>query len=415
MFLILLAVTTPSIAKDDEIAAQDSQTAKFGGPNAVPNQINSDIFEATLGRGVKAGESWDNWKAKLQRDYGFGLGADYTSVYLHASDTVPGGRDSTGAGILRLYGSWDLIGRDSGNTGSLVWKVEHRHGYANPAPSPLYAVTEVGYLGLFNPPFNDTGFRTQNLYWKQRFGGGRYSMVAGFLDVTDFLDLYGMISPWLHFTNFAFSTGSATIDLPNDAGLGIGFGAMLSDNIYLIGSLQDANGNPEEFWESVDTFFDDNEYFTSAELGWTSGKDLIYLDNYHVTLWHKDEREEAGKPKGWGVNFSFARFVNETWMPFLRGGYADDGDSLLEKSLSGGLGYRMRGRKDLFGAGLNWGKPNPNQGAGNDPQYAAEVFYRLLVGKRLNLTADLQYIKDPVINVAENTIWVFGLRGRLAF
>ena len=48
-------------------------------------------------------------------------------------------------------------------------------------------------------------------------------------------------------------------------------------------------------------------------------------------------------------------------------------------------------------------------------QYAAAVFYRLLVGKRLNLTADLQYIRDPAINPLENTIWVFGLRGRLAF
>ena len=404
-----------------EISAQDAPEPErdfrgdFGGPNAVSNQLESDSAHTLLGRGIGLGESWDSWKAKIHENYGFGLGADYTGVYLNASDTVPGGRDSTGAGMLRVYGAWDLIGRDSGNTGSFVWKFEHRHGYANPAPSPLYAITEVGYLGLFNPPFSDQGFRTTNFFWKQRFAEGRYSMVAGFIDVTDFVDLYGMVSPWLHFTNFAFTTGGATIDLPNDSGLGVGIGAMLTENIYLIGSFQDANGDPENFWDSIDTFFDDNEYFKSVELGWTSGKDLIYLDNYHVTLWHKDKREEAGKPSGWGVNFSFARFVNETWMPFLRGGYSDDGDSLLEKSLSGGVGYRLRGDKDLLGVGLNWGEPNPNQGAGTDSQYATEIFYRLLVGKRLNLTADLQYIRDPAINPLENTIWVFGLRGRLAF
>ena len=269
---------------------QDSQPkggAYFGGPNAVPNQIESDIFETTLGRGIKLGEDWDNWKAKLQQNYGFGLGGDYTGVYLNASDTVPGGRDSTGAGIFRIFGSWDLTGRDSGNIGTFVWKFEHRHDYANPAPSPLWAATELGYIGLMNPPFNDSGFRTQNFYWRQRFGGGRYSMVAGFLDVTDFVDLYGMVSPWLHFTNFVFSTGSATMDLPNDSGLGVGFGAMLTDNWYLIGSFQDANGDPEEFWESIDTFFSDKEYFTSLELGWTSSQGAIYLDNYHVTVWHK--------------------------------------------------------------------------------------------------------------------------------
>ncbi|MFW2405632.1 MAG: carbohydrate porin, partial [Gammaproteobacteria bacterium] len=149
--------------------------------------------------------------------------------------------------------------------------------------------------------------------------------------------------------------------------------------------------------------------------GWTSGKDQIYVDNYHVTVWHKDAREAAGKPSGRGVNFSFARFVDGTWMPFLRGGWSDDGDSLLQKSLSGGIGYRVRNDKDLFGAGLNWGEPNSNQGVGTDAQYAAEIFYRLLIGKRLNLTADLQYVRDPAINPSESSIWVFGARGRWAF
>jgi porin len=397
------------------VAENGGPSSGFGGPNSVENQIETDREQTLLGRGVRLGENWDAWKSGLQKDHGFGLGGDYTGVWLNASETVPGGRDSTGAGIARIFGSWDLTGRESGNTGSLVWKFEHRHGYANPAPSPLWAVTEVGYLGLMNPPFNDTEFRTQNLFWRQRFADGRYSMIAGFLDVTDFVDLYGMVSPWLHFTNFVFSTGSATIDLPNDSGLGVGFGAMLTKEIYLLASWQDANGDPEHVFDSVDTFFNDNEYFKSVELGWTSGQDRIYLDNYHVTVWHKDKREEAGKPSGWGVNFSFARFVDNTWMPFLRGGWSDDGDSLLEKSLSGGIGYRLRNDKDLLGVGLNWGKPNPNQGAGTSSQKAAEVFYRLLVGKRVNLTADLQYIKDPAINTVESSIWVIGARGRFAF
>ena len=389
--------------------------ADFGGPNAVPNQIASDRDQTLLGRGIQFGEDWDAWKSELQSNYGFGLGGDYTGVWLSASDTVSGGRDSTGAGIARIFGSWDLVGRGGGNTGSFVWKFEHRHGYANPAPARLWAVTDVGYLGLFNPPFNDDGIRTQNFFWRQRFADGRVSVAAGFLDVTDFLDLYGLISPWLHFTNFVFSTGGATIDLPNDAGLGIGLGAMLTDNIYLIASFQDANGNPEQFWDSFDTFFNDNEYFKSVELGWTSSQAAIYVDNYHVTFWHKDRREAAGKPRGWGVNFSFTRFVDETWAPFLRGGYSDDGDSLLEASVSAGVGYRLRNDKDLLGFGVNWGRPNPNQGAGDDSQYAAEVFYRFLLGRRLNLTADLQYIRDPAINPMTRSIWVFGARARWAF
>jgi porin len=415
-FLILLISLIGFQAfAQDSAEPVERRKADFGGPNAVPNQIRSDVFQTTLGGGVKLGEDWDAWKGGLQKDNGFALGMDYTAYWLNASETVPGGRDTTGAGLLRFFGAWDLVGHESGNTGTLVWKFEHRHGYANPAPSPLWAATQLGYIGLQAPPFNDGGWRAQNLYWRQRFGQGRFSVVAGFLDVTDFLDLYGMISPWLHFTNFVFTTGGASIDLPNDAGLGAGIGMMLSDNIYLIGSFVDANGNPNEFWDSIDSFFDENEYFKSLELGWTSGHNRIYLDNYHVTVWHKDAREKAGKPSGWGVNLSFARYVDEHWMPFLRAGYSDDGDSLLERTVSGGIGYQLRDKKDLVGFGLNWGRPNPNQGVGTDSQYAAELFYRLLVGKRLNLTADIQYIKDPAANPFESSIWIGGLRGRIAF
>ena len=64
---------------------------------------------------------------------------------------------------------------------------------------------------------------------------------------------------------------------------------------------------------------------------------------------------------------------------------------------------------------MNWGEPNENQGAGDDHQYSSELFYRLMLGKRFNLTADLQYLKNPVANPDDDSIWVLGARGRLAF
>jgi porin len=416
-FAAVLLATTSLLATADEAAPK---SANFGGPDTVPNQIESDAMEALQGWGTRQGERWDAWKADVADKYGLGLGIDYSAVYLHASETVPGGQQDTGAGMMRFYGSWDAIGRESGNTGTFVWKFEHRHGYVDPAPSPLWAATELGYIGLMNAPFSDQGTRTTNFYWRQRMGQGRYTLLAGFLDVTDFLDIYGLASPWLHFTNFAFSTGSATIDVPNDATFGAGFGAMLSDHIYLVASLVDANSDPKAFWDSAENFFHDNEYFSSAEIGWTSGQGRIYFDNYHLTLWHKDEREDVdglgnNKPSGWGANLSFARFVDDRWMPFLRAGYSEDGDSLLSKSVSTGIGYRLRENRDLLGFGLNWGKPNENQGAGDDTQYAGELFYRLMLGRRFNLTADLQYIRDPAANPDDDSIWVFGARGRLAF
>jgi hypothetical protein len=37
------------------------------------------------------------------------------------------------------------------------------------------------------------------------------------------------------------------------------------------------------------------------------------------------------------------------------------------------------------------------------------------VGKRTAVTVDLQYIQDPAINPSESSIWMFNVRGRVAF
>ncbi|MEL7449252.1 MAG: carbohydrate porin [Pseudomonadota bacterium] len=279
-----------------------------------------------------------------------------------------------------------------------------------------FSLGQIGYVGLQEPPFNDSHFRTQNLYWRQRMNDGRSVLVAGVLDVTDYLDAFALASPWLHFMNFAFSTGSATIGLPNDAAVGVAFGTMLTDQFYLIAGVTDTNGDPSRPLEGFDNFFSDNEYFTSVEIGYTSSQERIILDNYHVTVWHKDAQEAANVPSGWGINFSASRYLNENLMPFLRGGYTEDAGSLLEASVSGGIGYQTGVLDGLLGAAVNWGRPNADTfGPDLDDQLAFEVFYRFAAGKRTALTADVQYLTDPAINPNESAIWMLALRARVAF
>jgi porin len=103
-------------------------------------------------------------------------------------------------------------------------------------------------------------------------------------------------------------------------------------------------------------------------------------------------------------------------MPFVRGGYADDGGSLLQKSLSVGMGYQTEAFSGLLGVGLNWGEPNEDTfSSGLSDQYAIEAFYRVPVGNRVAVTADTQFIKDPALNPSESTIWMFNVRARFAF
>jgi porin len=138
-------------------------------------------------------------------------------------------------------------------------------------------------------------------------------------------------------------------------------------------------------------------------------------DNVHVTFWHVDERDEAGTPSGWGLNLSASRLVGERWMPFLRAGWAKDGGSLLERSVSAGFSFQAVPGRDLLGVAVNWGRPNKDTfGPSLDDQWTLELFYRWQVLRELVVTPSLQVLIDPARNPDESTIWMLGLRIRYA-
>jgi porin len=385
--------------------------ATLGGPNAVENQLAEDEAAKDPFFALDFLQPYLDWKKKVREQTGVHFGGDYSALMYWGSDSR--GDDKAGSGMVRFFGSWDLVDRDGDHPGAFVWKIEHRHGYSDVAPSGFGF--ETGYVGLLGPPFSDQGFRTTNLYWRQRLAKGRFAVTAGFLDSTDYVDAYAMASPWLHFTNLVFSSGSASIALPNDAMLGVAAGGMLSDNIYAIAGFGDANGDPENPFDGFETFFEDNEYFKSFEIGWTRSHERLLLDNVHATFWHVDAREDAGTPSGWGVNLSASTYIGDYWMPFLRGGWAQDGGSLLDRSVSAGLGYQVGAGRDLLGAAVNWGRPNEDTfGPGLGSQWTFEVFYRWQLLKQLAITPDVQLLINPAQNPDQDQVWILGLRLRLA-
>jgi porin len=398
------------------VSAEDSP--RFGGPDAVEEQLKTDRAEKGSVIEKRLFEPLEGWQDDLEEKHGFSMGADYSALTMSASDTLPDSDDSASGGMVRVYGRWNLTGDGDTSSGGLVYKLEHRHSYGDPAPSDFY-LGNVGYAGLSEPPFSDQGTRFTNLYWRQSLNSGKTVLLGGFLDVTDFVDVYGLASPWMHFMNLAFSTGSAAIDLPNDATLGAAVAHLFDNNMYVIGSVVDRNSDPTDITEGFDTFFSDKEYFTSIEVGHTSSHSRIALDNVHLTVWHADARQEANAPSGWGANFSWSRYFNNQVMPFVRVGYTDDSGSLLSKSVSAGFGYRPDPSTtvpgDLFGAAVNWGEVNElSFGPGLDDQYTVELFYRWQLTPRFALTGDYQYLKDPALNPYEDSIHVWALRGRFA-
>ena len=382
-------------------AQEDKSTPSFGGPDSVDNTIKDNKTD-----------SQKPWRDSLAEEHGFTFGLDYNVLALTATNTQAGTDDSSASGVARFYGSWNLIGRESGNTGGLVWKVEHRHAYTDTAPKG-FGMSNVGMAGMFAPSFSDQGTRLTNLYWKQKFNGGKTSMMVGFFDTTDYVDTYALASPWGGFTNLVFSTGAGTIGLPDDASLGLAAGHMFTDNFYGIAGISDGNADSSHPFDGFETFVDDNQYFKTAELGWTASQDRIYTDNVHVTYWHLDGGTKNSKEDSQGVNFSASYFATAQIMPFIRGGVSEGDASLLSKSLVAGIGYFGLGAPaNNLGFAVNWGEVNDHElafGGGHDDQYIAELYYNIAVGKHFNITPDIQYIKNPALSTEDDS-WVFGIR-----
>ena len=432
--LLALVVAAPTVFAADETEGaatappSTSETAALkGNPLAGPDDVQTleedfqeekaDLFDQNLL------EQWGAWKADIAKRTGFNFGGDYTAVWLAATSSP--GDDKAASGIARVYGSWELLNRGTKNTGSFVYKIEHRHRYTDVTPQ-LFGF-EVGYAGTPEPVFNNDGFRTTELYWKQYFLKDRAVARLGFVDIKQYYDVYALASPWTGFHNLAFSTSSNTQAVFPDGAFGAMVGGYLTDKIYAIAGIADASANPTAVFEGFNTFFNDFDTFKTFEIGITGGGKRLFLDNAHIALWHLDESQETGAQGGHGVNVSMSKLVKGKWLPFLRGGWAHEGGGAYEASVSAGFGYMNQPGGNLLGVGLNWGRPNSDTFPIDlDDQWTGEIFYRVQLLENFQITPSVQFLKDPALyetikalqgepDKDKDLIVLFGLRARFQF
>lgn len=239
-------------------------------------------------------------------------------------------------------------------------------------------------------------------------------MIAGIIDVADYLDVYGLVNVWNDFNNLAFST-NPTIPVPSQ-GLGSAVRWMFTPNYYVTASIADANGNPHQPDEAFDSFFHNAEYFTHVELGHIGSWDNRFADNTHITFWQVDERKQAGIAEGWGVAASWSQPMASGWLPFVRAGFADGGAGQVDRSLSLGVGKSVNERGDYFGVGANWGRPARANAEGAKPdQYQFEVYYRYQIFPRLHIVPSVQYAVNPANDQSQDSLWLAALRLRTFF
>lgn len=380
--------------------ADDTDAPGLGGPSSVraelaegdgltDPQFRSRFLQANL-------PAWFGFKQAVKETANIDFKIDYLSLGQWSNADV--GQGHAVGGIARIYGTWQAF-----ESGGLTAKLEHRTAYTTVAPQ--FFGFDSGAQSITGTAFNDIQLALTNLFWTQRGPNRIWTVQAGQIDVTDFVDVYGLVSPYTAFQNLAFNT-NPTINAPNP-GLAIAGGVRLHENIYAIAAIADANGNPAE--PNFDVF-KTGETFKSIEIGYMSSQDRIYFDNIHLTFWQSDGAEDGSRRADWGVAGSASWFFDNRWMPFLRAGISQGDAALYKATVSAGLGYYTR-QTDLFGIGLNWS--DPGEAFAND-QYTAEVFYRLTVSPNLAITPSVQLIANPALNPGEDSLAIFGLRGRIA-
>lgn len=384
----------------------------LNGPGSATSLLKDDREEKVDLLDLNLLKKWKTWKADVARRTGLDFGADYTAVGF-AATASPGG-DASASGIARFFGSWGLLNRGAANTGSVEFKIEHRHSFTDVAPF-LFGFA-VGYVGTPAPVFNDEGFRTTTLYWKQNFSNDRAVSRLGFLDVKEYFDVYALASPWTGFQNLAFSTGSNTMTKLPDGAFGAMVGGYLTDKVYAAAGIVDASADPTSVFQGFNTFFGDFDTFKTFEIGITGGGKQFFLQNAHVSIWQIDDSKATGSPGGWGVLGSISTVIDGTWLVFLRGGWAHEGGGPYEASVSSGFGYMSKPGGNLLGVGVNWGRPNSATFPLDlNDQWTGEIFYRVQLAENFQITPSVQLLVNPALNPDQDLIALFGLRGRVVF
>jgi hypothetical protein len=133
MALIFAMSLTSAFAEDQKLnkSGYKKDPQGFSAPGSTTEQLQEDdeiknpalVFESF----DNLLQPWFGWKTRLNENTGLQLGVAYTSLFQSASNAPAGIDKNAESGILRISGRWALHNAESGNTGTLVFSMDHRH------------------------------------------------------------------------------------------------------------------------------------------------------------------------------------------------------------------------------------------------------------------------------------------------
>ncbi len=415
--LISTLWVAPSLAQDSTEIVKPAEAlhkvgyakpgAALAGPTAVQSQLEEDDRLTEPIRRFPAldrvFQSWFDFKSRINEDYGFQFGINYNILYQGLSSPLNEPSDAA-VGVLRAYGNWAMLGRNSGNTGSLVWNVDQRHRLGTQL-APAGLAGQAGYIGVTGTLFSDAELVLVDFNWQQLVNNGNSGLIIGRFDPNDYLGILGYANPWTAFSNLAVLF-NPSVAFPDNS-WGVGGGHWFNDQWYLKGSVNDANGVVTD----IAPFQSGAEFFSWGEVGWSPTKNERYTRNVNVAIWHVDPREDLQIDGAEGVTLA-ANWTtrNNHWMGFFRAGWSQGTAPIYNQTATGGVLHKIRSNADLIGIAVNWGSP-PDSTLRD--QTTAEIFYRLQFAENVAITPSLQMLYHPSLAPERDISWVFGLRIRV--
>ena len=128
-FVDASGIGQPSESKTAQVDGEDAGTgesSQFGGPSSVRGTIDKDReTEAAVPFRVRFLNEYIDFKKRVEKEHAFAFGFDYNALYQVATESL--GEDDAAGGAFRAFGHWTLVGRDTEDRGSLIYKIENRH------------------------------------------------------------------------------------------------------------------------------------------------------------------------------------------------------------------------------------------------------------------------------------------------
>jgi porin len=411
---------SPALAQEADSAVALAQRPRpLGGPLDGIAQIEADNRPKPMAYrfSISPLEDWQAWKDEFYEDSAIRFNLNYTALYVSGTSAIEEGAPRWAAsGILDLAASWTPVGRRSGDTGTLLLKVNNRHAIGSDR-TPMFLGFDTGYYGLPGTGFREYTTRILELNWTQIVDESRAWFAVGKVDPLNYFNYHRLIVPWRHYIGLG-SLVSGTVNWP-DPGWGFVGGVRLTKSFYVGGALSDARG---DVYRDGQVLYGGNQFFSGTffsalELGYTPTQEERFDRRVGLLAWHTPRYTEDGSDivseEAYGLAFSAHWTFAERLVPFVRLA-ASNGQgitTLYERDVQLGVGWWAR-NYDMLAVSGSWARPNLDEVKN---QLTAELFYRVVVTESIEITPDVQVIVNPALSPSKSAMGYLGVRTRLSF